>query len=104
MVSVVHYLVVFLVLGGGPPFLINSTRRILSVFLSLGGVWSADGSCRTVRRWELVCCHLALMLMRLCVHMCCSIEHPPVVVVLVAVVPVDVDVFASVVRSRRVLF
>ena len=34
----------------------------------------------------------------------CSIEHLPVVAVLVAVVPVGVDVFAAVVRSRRVLF
>ena len=64
----------------------------------------AGGGCRIVQRWEPVCCHLALMLVRLCVHMCCSIEHPPVVAVPVAVVPVDVDVFVAVVRSRRVLF
>ena len=44
------------------------------------------------------------MLVRLCIHKFCSIEHLPVVAVLAVVVPVGVVVFAVVVRSRRVLF
>ena len=44
------------------------------------------------------------MLALLYVHVLCSIEHLPVVAILVVVVPVGVVVFAVVVRSRRVLF
>ena len=55
-------------------------------------------------RGESVCCHLASMFVRLCVHMCCSTEYPFVAAVPAAVVPFGVDVFAVVVHSRRVLF
>ena len=81
--------------------MVNSNRRIPS----WGGVRGvADDGCRIAQGWESVCCHLASMFVRLCVHMCCSTEYPFVVAVPAAVVPVGVDVFAVVVRSRQVLF
>ena len=65
-------------------------------------MWGVVDGCRIAR--GLACCHSASMLVLLCIHVLCSIEHLPVVAILVVVLPVGVVVFAVVVHSRQVLF
>ena len=63
-----------------------------------------DRGCRVVWGRNSVYFHLASVLVLLCIHVVCSIEHLPVAVSLAVVVPVGAVVFAVVVHSRRVLF
>ena len=65
---------------------------------------TVDRGCQVVWGRNSVYCHLASVLVLLCIHVVCSIEHPPVDVSLAVVVPVGAVIFAVVVHSCRVLF